>query len=119
MTEVKITARFSPVWRVNIDDAVAKRIVTAYAEDRPIAEITSRFDISTRTLYRLLDVEGVPLRAQGRGPTRQAPLPETEIIEAYLAEPKERCADIAARFEIGKDTLYGVLRRNGVPMRRG
>lgn len=110
----QITARFLPVWRVSVPDGAAGRIVTAYLEDRPIEEITTRFEISKRTLYRLLDEKGIPLRCSGRG-RKPSDVPDAQIVAAYV--DGEPCSEIVARYGIGLDRLYRLLRLEGVPLR--
>ena len=112
------TASFGGYWRAEITDAQAGRIVQAYKDDRPIDEIRSRFQISKHVLYKLLDARGVPLRYHGRGPK---PSDTTErdrnIVSAYMSE-EFRVEEIAAMVGASLETIYGVLRENGVPLRR-
>jgi hypothetical protein len=112
------TARLMPVWRVSVDDAAARRVVVAYKDDRPIEEIVSRFGISRATLYQLLDVEGIPLRCEGRGRKPNTdPEKERAIIEAHRA--KVSMSEIRRRFGIGWNTYRAVLAKNGIALLPG
>jgi hypothetical protein len=71
-----------------MNDANKALVITAYRRGHTVAAICEAAGMSTRTLYRLLEAEGVPLR--GPAPTpRRTPVDPAERVEAELLAAHE------------------------------
>ena len=71
-----------------MNDANKALVLAAYRHGHPVAAICEAAGMSTKTLYRLLKAEGVPLRGPTPSP-RRTPVDPAERVEAELLAAHE------------------------------
>ena len=109
----------SVVYRV-ADEILAERreernklIIAAYKERWPIKAIRKAFDVSTATVYNVLDKSDVPRRNAKTAYTNET---DRTIIEMYGQGAAVKMIQIRTGATLAR--IYKVLDRNNVPRRR-
>ena len=94
-----------------------EEIIRLYNEGVPVIEIADRLGVSTSTIYTVLWRRGIrPSRRRGRRTKIITPEEEEEIVREYLSGMPIHA--IVSKHGISTTTLYRILKKRGVKLRR-
>ena len=97
-----------------------EQIISMYKANATLKEITSKLTVSTRTVYEVLEANGVEKRVPQFTQKRLAKLDaeDKKTIADTYKEGKYTTAELLAVFDLNKHILYTILDELGVPRKR-